>query len=164
MPPRDSTFPGRADPRRPITFRDNGHLDFAFAPARAIAYSGPMSTPSPQSGDTPAGFGFAVSAYLLWGFLPFYLKAVDHIPAVEVIAHRILWSVPIAGLVLIVLGSLLQSLSFAAVQKIKKTLPELRLRLASARPQEAHDRTTSPGVAEPDRSRPRSEPAAEASV
>jgi len=62
-----------------------------------------MTTRAQTSGDTPAGFGFAVSAYLLWGVLPLYLKAVDHIPAVEVIAHRILWSVPIAGLVLILL-------------------------------------------------------------
>jgi chloramphenicol-sensitive protein RarD len=32
------------------------------------------------------------------------MKAIDHIPPVEIIAHRILWSVPIAGLILIVLG------------------------------------------------------------
>jgi len=62
-----------------------------------------MATVSPNSGDSAAGFGFAVSAYLLWGFLPLYMKLVEHIPAVEVIAHRVLWSVPIAGLVLIVL-------------------------------------------------------------
>jgi chloramphenicol-sensitive protein RarD len=62
-----------------------------------------MTTPAPQSGDSAAGFGFAVSAYVLWGFLPLYMKALDHIPAVEIIAHRILWSVPVAGLVLIVL-------------------------------------------------------------
>lgn len=32
------------------------------------------------------------------------MKMVGHIPAVEVVAHRIVWSVPIAGLVLLVLG------------------------------------------------------------
>jgi chloramphenicol-sensitive protein RarD len=63
-----------------------------------------MSDTPDQTGDTPAGFAFAVSAYLLWGGLPIYLKALDHVPPVEVIAHRILWSVPVAGLVLIVLG------------------------------------------------------------
>jgi chloramphenicol-sensitive protein RarD len=57
-----------------------------------------------QTGDTPAGFAFAVSAYLLWGGLPIYLKALEHVPPVEVTAHRILWSVPVAGLVLIALG------------------------------------------------------------
>jgi len=63
-----------------------------------------MNTPSPQTGDSPAGFAYATAAYLLWGFLPLYMKPIDHIPAVEVIAHRVLWSVPIAGVILILLG------------------------------------------------------------
>lgn len=54
--------------------------------------------------DTLRGFGFALSAYLLWGFLPLYLKLIDHIPVLEVLAHRVLWSVPVAGLILLVLG------------------------------------------------------------
>lgn len=55
--------------------------------------------------DTAAqGFAFALSAYLLWGFLPIYMKAVAHIPAIEVLAHRIVWSVPIAGAILFYLG------------------------------------------------------------
>lgn len=62
----------------------------------------PLNTP--QDEDTLRGFGFALSAYLLWGFLPLYLRWLDHIPAVEVVAHRILWSIPVAGLVLILLG------------------------------------------------------------
>ena len=67
----------------------------------------PADTPAlPQtaSGDTLPGFFYALSAYLLWGFLPFYMKAVAHIPTVEVIAHRVLWSLPIAGAVLVVIG------------------------------------------------------------
>lgn len=62
-----------------------------------------MSAPNPTNVDTPQGLAFAVSAYFLWGFLPLYLKLIDHIPAAEVVAHRIIWSVPVAGLVLIVL-------------------------------------------------------------
>jgi chloramphenicol-sensitive protein RarD len=50
------------------------------------------------------GFFFALSAYLLWGFLPFYMKAVAHIPVLEVLAHRIVWSVPLAGVILLALG------------------------------------------------------------
>lgn len=50
------------------------------------------------------GFLFALSAYLLWGALPLYLKLVGHIPAVEVTAHRIIWSVPVAGAVLLAIG------------------------------------------------------------
>ena len=58
--------------------------------------------PASSQGDTPAGFAYALTAYLLWGFLPFYMKAVAHIPAFEVVAHRIVWSLPIAGLILLV--------------------------------------------------------------
>ncbi|QPC88670.1 EamA family transporter RarD [Mesorhizobium sp. NBSH29] len=50
------------------------------------------------------GFIFAFSAYFFWGILPLYLKLVGHIPAVEVVAHRIIWSVPLAGIVLYLLG------------------------------------------------------------
>jgi chloramphenicol-sensitive protein RarD len=59
---------------------------------------------NPKNQDTLRGFGFALSAYVLWGFLPLYLKAVSHIPAIEVVAHRVLWSVPVAGLILVILG------------------------------------------------------------
>lgn len=62
------------------------------------------SSSGPQTGDSPRGFAFALTAYLLWGFLPFFMKAVAHIPASEVVAHRIVWSVPLAGLVLVWLG------------------------------------------------------------
>ena len=53
--------------------------------------------------DTLDGFLFALAAYLMWGFLPFYMKALAHVPAAEVVAHRALWSVPIAGVVLVAL-------------------------------------------------------------
>lgn len=52
------------------------------------------------TGDSLAGFLYALTAYLLWGFLPLYMKALAHITPVEVIAHRVLWSVPIAVAVL----------------------------------------------------------------
>ena len=53
--------------------------------------------------DTPRGYAFAVSAYFLWGFLPIYMKALSHVPPVEIVAHRIIWSLPVAALVLLVL-------------------------------------------------------------
>ncbi|TPL04974.1 EamA family transporter RarD [Mesorhizobium sp. B2-4-11] len=50
------------------------------------------------------GFLLALGAYFLWGLLPFYMKAVAHLPLAEVIAHRIVWSVPIAAAVLVWAG------------------------------------------------------------
>ena len=58
----------------------------------------------PEHTDTPRGLAFAIGAYLLWGVLPLYLKALSDFPAMEVLAHRILWSVPVAAGLLIVLG------------------------------------------------------------
>ncbi|MES2916832.1 MAG: EamA family transporter RarD [Pseudomonadota bacterium] len=57
-----------------------------------------------QGGDSPSGFLFALTAYLLWGFLPIYMKALAHVPPPEVIAHRVVWSVPVALVVLWALG------------------------------------------------------------
>ena len=63
-----------------------------------------QSTPTPKNEDSLSGFFYALSAYLLWGFLPIYMKALAHVPPTEVIAHRILWSLPIAGAVLLAQG------------------------------------------------------------
>lgn len=57
----------------------------------------------PENRDTPQGFALAVSAYVLWGFLPLYMKLLSHVPPAEIVAHRVIWSVPLAGLVLIAL-------------------------------------------------------------
>jgi chloramphenicol-sensitive protein RarD len=54
--------------------------------------------------DATRGFFFALSAYLLWGVLPIFLKPIAHISAYEVLAHRIVWSVPLAGIILVALG------------------------------------------------------------
>lgn len=58
-------------------------------------------TDTPQTGDSPKGLILAVTVYVMWGFLPLFMKALAHVPTVEVIAHRIVWSVPVAGLILL---------------------------------------------------------------
>ncbi len=82
------------------------HRRFEVVFSSAAAHRGFMPANPAQPVDAYArrGFLFALSAYLLWGFLPFYMKAVAHIPATEVVAHRVIWSVPIAGAVLLSLG------------------------------------------------------------
>lgn len=59
---------------------------------------------TPPNVDSPRGFAFAASAYVFWGVLPIYMKALSHVGPVEILAHRVLWSVPLATGVLIVLG------------------------------------------------------------
>ncbi|MCO5071915.1 MAG: EamA family transporter RarD [Rhizobiaceae bacterium] len=62
-------------------------------------------TPSDASqGVSMRGLLFAVGAYALWGVFPVFLKMLGHMPATEVVAHRVIWSVPLAGVVLWWLG------------------------------------------------------------
>ena len=61
-------------------------------------------TQPPQNTDSPKGLAYALLTYVIWGVLPLYIRELSHIPPAEVIAHRILWSVPIAAGVLIYTG------------------------------------------------------------
>ncbi|ESX04972.1 permease [Mesorhizobium sp. LSJC265A00] len=71
--------------------------------AIAVAMASDTIQPDADS-KARSGFLLALGAYLLWGLLPFYMKAVAHLPLIEVIAHRIVWSVPIAAAVLVWAG------------------------------------------------------------
>ena len=42
--------------------------------------------------DAQIGLAYGVAAYAWWGLIPIYFKLVAHIPAMSVLAHRILWS------------------------------------------------------------------------
>lgn len=49
------------------------------------------------------GVWMAVGAYLLWGLAPVYFKWLVEIPAYEILAHRVVWSVPLILLLLLVM-------------------------------------------------------------
>jgi chloramphenicol-sensitive protein RarD len=49
------------------------------------------------------GMGFAAGAYMLWGILPVYWKLLQHVASLEILAHRVLWSV-IFLLILIIIS------------------------------------------------------------
>ena len=46
------------------------------------------------------GFAFGVAAYGLWGVLPIYFKALTAVPAVDIVAHRVIWSLLFLGALL----------------------------------------------------------------
>lgn len=51
------------------------------------------SVPHTETWSAPqVGAGYAVLAYGAWGLLPIYWKLFPNIPAAEVVAHRMLWS------------------------------------------------------------------------
>jgi chloramphenicol-sensitive protein RarD len=48
------------------------------------------------------GVTAALAAYILWGLTPIYFKLIQSVAPVEIIAHRILWSIPLlAGFLLL---------------------------------------------------------------
>jgi len=38
------------------------------------------------------GIWYAIGAYIWWGFFPIYWKMLKHVPALQLIGHRIIWS------------------------------------------------------------------------
>ena len=60
-----------------------------------------MSTPN-QYDHAKAGLIAGICAYVFWGFLPVYFKLTHAVPALEILAHRVVWAVPF-GLFIILL-------------------------------------------------------------
>jgi len=71
------------------------------------------------------GVFFALGAYMIWGLAPIYFKTLAHVPALEVLAHRIMWAF-LFMLVLIVASGRMQQVVRAFDS------PKLLLQLALA--------------------------------
>ncbi|MBS0304959.1 MAG: EamA family transporter RarD [Proteobacteria bacterium] len=50
------------------------------------------------------GIAYASAAYLLWGVLPVYFKTLQQVGALEILGHRIVWSLAVCTLLLLALG------------------------------------------------------------
>ncbi|MGN6154529.1 MAG: EamA family transporter RarD [Sphingomicrobium sp.] len=59
-----------------------------------------------QTSPDAAGRGLplGIGAYALWGILPIYFKAIAEVGAVDIVAHRVLWSVPFLALLIAIFG------------------------------------------------------------
>lgn len=61
--------------------------------------------------------GFA--AYGLWGLFPIYIKELTAVPPLEIVAHRIVWSVPFGALILSTRGQWREALAaFASLRVV----------------------------------------------
>jgi chloramphenicol-sensitive protein RarD len=47
------------------------------------------------------GYVLGLSAYVMWGFIPLYFKAIQGVPPVEIIIHRVLWSALLGSVLLL---------------------------------------------------------------
>ena len=60
------------------------------------------AAPAKRLDHPHAGFALGLSAYALWGVLPIYFKLIAAVPAFDIVAHRILWSLPFLALLIFV--------------------------------------------------------------
>jgi chloramphenicol-sensitive protein RarD len=58
---------------------------------------------STSSGDT-RGLLLAVSAFAIWGVLPLYFHTLSAVPALQVLSHRVVWSMLLLGVVVFAMG------------------------------------------------------------
>ncbi|MFP7298339.1 EamA family transporter RarD [Neobacillus niacini] len=79
--------------------------------------------------ENTKGIYYTAGAYIFWGVLPIYWKFIDQIPAMEILAHRVIWSFVF---VLLIVGILKRKLlkNFFQVQ-MKQVKTWLGLFLAS---------------------------------
>ncbi len=59
---------------------------------------------APSEAERRAGFIAAASAYVIWGFLPLYLKLLATVDVREVLAQRIVWAAPSAFIAVFVMS------------------------------------------------------------
>ena len=59
-----------------------------------------MDTMKTEDEQNRAGVIAAICAFVFWGLAPVYWKQLAHVPAFEVLCHRILWSLFFAGILL----------------------------------------------------------------
>jgi len=60
----------------------------------------PGTEPQVTEQHSRAGLALGLAAYGLWGVLPIYFKLIEVVPAVEIVAHRILWSLPFLAILI----------------------------------------------------------------
>ncbi|HEX6741215.1 MAG TPA: EamA family transporter RarD [Sphingomicrobium sp.] len=64
----------------------------------------PQSDVETAERHSRAGFLFGLLAYGLWGVLPLYFKAIADVPAINIVAHRVLWSLPFLAVLITLAG------------------------------------------------------------
>ena len=52
--------------------------------------------------DPRRGYILGLSAYIIWGLFPLYFKAIQSVPALEIIVHRAIWSALFGAALLLV--------------------------------------------------------------
>lgn len=61
-----------------------------------------MNGPPQTTRQDRGGFVLGLLAYALWGVLPIYFKLLGNTDPIDIVAHRVLWSLPFLALLLVI--------------------------------------------------------------
>lgn len=64
-----------------------------------------------------SGWLIGLSAFIWWGFGPVYFKAVEHVSALEILAHRVAWTIPVT---LLLLALIKKPITFITIVKNRR--------------------------------------------
>ena len=76
--------------------------------------------------ESKLGMIYAVCAFIFWGLIPIYFKQVSSVSSLEVLLHRIIWSVVVLMILLII------SKQISVVKDIFKSLKQLKFLILSS--------------------------------
>jgi len=71
--------------------------------------------------ENATGIIYTAGAYLLWGILPIYWKFIDEVPALEILAHRVIWSFIFVLIIVVLLKRKILKNFFQVQMSQKKT-------------------------------------------
>ncbi|WP_428912437.1 EamA family transporter RarD [Niallia sp. Krafla_26] len=71
--------------------------------------------------EQATGIMYTAGAYILWGILPIYWKWIEEVPALEILAHRVVWSFIFVLIIVAILKRKLLKNFFKVQMRQKKT-------------------------------------------
>jgi len=75
-----------------------------------------------EQSEKHAGILYALGAFAIWGLFPVYFKSVAHVPALQVLAHRIIWSMPFTAALISAAGDWRALIEAVSHKKVLYTL------------------------------------------
>ncbi len=65
-----------------------------------------------------SGWLIGLAAFIWWGLAPIYFKAITHVSALEILAHRVAWSIPVALALMVLLKKRITMITILSDRKL----------------------------------------------
>lgn len=82
----------------------------------------PHLSPAERESQWRAGLAYGIAAYALWGVMPIYFRQIASVPSLDIVAHRIIWSLLVLFFLLTVARAWNQVASALRNRKVLLTL------------------------------------------